>query len=303
MPSISCTVPTIPARPCQLACHAAITIRPWWRSDATARASSRSARPGKALSSDRSARRWTRARSMSCPTRGSGCRSRTTRPRGSERSGSGCCAMPAWRRRGSRRTRRSARSCARRDVLLARAAAAGTSPLARARLRRAFERVVAEANRAIERLNAEAPTDRQHRRPLDPEAELARLEAAFRRLTAAARAPHARNGKRTPLRWPFVSWGARIRPISVDSGWFGPPDRPSMAVTCHPMHAMRPAGPACARPGSPSSGSRRRLRPRTTRSAVGEVLPVLVAAHDQDQRGQQAEHGLGDREPDLLVHR
>ena len=68
---------------------------------------------------------------------------------------------------------------ARRDVLLARAAAAGTSPLARARLRRAFEHVVAEANRAIERLNAEAPTDRQHRRPLDPAAELARLEAAF----------------------------------------------------------------------------------------------------------------------------
>ena len=66
------------------------------------------------------------------------------------------------------------------DVLLARAAAARTSPLARARLRRTFERVVAEANRAIERLNAEAPTDRQHRRPLDPEAELARLEAAFR---------------------------------------------------------------------------------------------------------------------------
>ena len=47
-------------------------------------------------------------------------------------------------------------------------------------MRGAFERVVAEANRAIERLNAEAPTDRQHRRPLDPEAELARLEAAFR---------------------------------------------------------------------------------------------------------------------------
>ena len=66
------------------------------------------------------------------------------------------------------------------DVLLARAAAARTSPLARARLRGAFERVVAEANQAIERLNAEAPTDRQHRRLLDPEAELARLEAAFR---------------------------------------------------------------------------------------------------------------------------
>ena len=67
----------------------------------------------------------------------------------------------------------------RRDAQLARAAAAGSSPLARARSRRAFERVVAEANRAIERLNAEAPTDRQHRRPLDPEAELARLEAGF----------------------------------------------------------------------------------------------------------------------------
>ena len=68
---------------------------------------------------------------------------------------------------------------AERDVLLAQAAAAGPSPLARARLRRAFERLVAEANRAIARLNAEAPTDRQHRRPLNPEAELARLEAAF----------------------------------------------------------------------------------------------------------------------------
>ena len=68
---------------------------------------------------------------------------------------------------------------AHRDALLARAAAARTSPLARARLREAFERVIAEANRAIERLNAEAPTDRQHRRPLDPTAELARLEAAF----------------------------------------------------------------------------------------------------------------------------
>ena len=37
----------------------------------------------------------------------------------------------------------------------------------------------ARRTRAIERLNAEAPTDRQHRRPLNPEAELARLEAAF----------------------------------------------------------------------------------------------------------------------------
>jgi len=68
----------------------------------------------------------------------------------------------------------------RREMLLARAAAAGTSSLARARMRRAIERVVSEANRAIERLNAEAPTDRQHRRPLDPETERARLEAAYR---------------------------------------------------------------------------------------------------------------------------
>ena len=68
---------------------------------------------------------------------------------------------------------------AERDVLLARAPAVRTSPLARARVRRAFERVVVEANRAIERLNAEAPTDRQHRRPRDLETELARLEAAF----------------------------------------------------------------------------------------------------------------------------
>ncbi len=52
------------------------------------------------------------ARSTSCHTRGSGCRSRTTPRPGSARSGSGCCAMRAWRRRGSRRTRRSA-TCSR----------------------------------------------------------------------------------------------------------------------------------------------------------------------------------------------
>lgn len=65
-----------------------------------------------------------------------------------------------------------------RDALLARAAAA--LPLSRPRLRRELEGIVASANRAIERLNSEAPTDRQHRRPLDLEAELERLEAAFR---------------------------------------------------------------------------------------------------------------------------
>jgi hypothetical protein len=36
-----------------------------------------------------------------------------------------------------------------------------------------------EVNRAIERVNAEAPTDRQHRRLLDPGEAGDRLERAF----------------------------------------------------------------------------------------------------------------------------
>jgi hypothetical protein len=64
-----------------------------------------------------------------------------------------------------------------RDALLARAVGAGG--LARPRLRRELEGIVTSANRAIERLNAEAPTQRQHRRLLDVEQELTRLEAAF----------------------------------------------------------------------------------------------------------------------------
>jgi hypothetical protein len=66
---------------------------------------------------------------------------------------------------------------AKRDALLGRAPRTGvlTRPTARAELRR----IVFEANRSIERLNAEAPTDRQHRRPLDVDVELAALEAAF----------------------------------------------------------------------------------------------------------------------------
>lgn len=39
--------------------------------------------------------------------------------------------------------------------------------------------IVEAANRAIERVNAEAPTDRQHRRPLDLAAEAERLERAL----------------------------------------------------------------------------------------------------------------------------
>jgi len=50
---------------------------------------------------------------------------------------------------------------------------------AKARLRAELTRLVGDANRAILRLNSEAPTPRQHRRPVDPAALLARLEAAF----------------------------------------------------------------------------------------------------------------------------
>jgi hypothetical protein len=53
------------------------------------------------------------------------------------------------------------------------------SMLARDRLRREYLASVHAANRAIERVNAEAPTDRQHRRPLDANGEVERLERAF----------------------------------------------------------------------------------------------------------------------------
>jgi hypothetical protein len=53
------------------------------------------------------------------------------------------------------------------------------SPLAQQRARGELRRIVAAANAAIVRLNSKAPTDRQHRRPLDPVREVARLEAAF----------------------------------------------------------------------------------------------------------------------------
>ncbi|MFL5672562.1 MAG: DUF1992 domain-containing protein [Chloroflexota bacterium] len=55
------------------------------------------------------------------------------------------------------------------------------SPLSHARARADLRTIVAAANAAVERLNSEAPTDRQHRRPLDLDRELARLEAAFGR--------------------------------------------------------------------------------------------------------------------------
>lgn len=50
------------------------------------------------------------------------------------------------------------------------------SLVARRRERARLRDLVAEANRVIARLNAEAPTPRQHRRPVDVEALLAKLE-------------------------------------------------------------------------------------------------------------------------------
>ena len=66
----------------------------------------------------------------------------------------------------------------RRDAIHARAG--GASPIGRAQLRRELERLVIEINAAIARLNAEAPTDRQHRRPLDVAEELSRLDGPAR---------------------------------------------------------------------------------------------------------------------------
>jgi hypothetical protein len=65
---------------------------------------------------------------------------------------------------------------AERDALLERAPR--TSAIGRPRDRAELRRVVEAANRAITRLNHEAPTYRQHRTPLDLEADLATLADA-----------------------------------------------------------------------------------------------------------------------------
>jgi hypothetical protein len=64
------------------------------------------------------------------------------------------------------------------DRLIARAPR--MSALGRLRARDELRRLVDATNRAMVRVNIEAPTDRQHRRPLDIEVELARFEAAAR---------------------------------------------------------------------------------------------------------------------------
>lgn len=65
-----------------------------------------------------------------------------------------------------------------RDRLLARAPR--LSPLGRSRARAELTRLVDATNRAIVRVDIEAPTDRQQRRLLDPDVELARFERAAR---------------------------------------------------------------------------------------------------------------------------
>ena len=65
-----------------------------------------------------------------------------------------------------------------RDRFLARAPR--LTPRGRARARTELTRLVDAANRAIVRVNIEAPTDRQQRRLLDRDVELARFERAAR---------------------------------------------------------------------------------------------------------------------------
>ncbi len=66
-----------------------------------------------------------------------------------------------------------------RDAILARAAAGpAPSESTRCRDRGALEELVARINASIARVNAEAPTDRQHRRPLTLDDEIARYDEA-----------------------------------------------------------------------------------------------------------------------------
>jgi hypothetical protein len=53
------------------------------------------------------------------------------------------------------------------------------SPHGLRRARAELAAIVEAANRAIARVNSEAPTDRQHRRPVDPAAEAERLDRAI----------------------------------------------------------------------------------------------------------------------------
>jgi len=67
---------------------------------------------------------------------------------------------------------------ARRDAILARAAASVPSTLARRRAHIELDSLVQQINAAIARVNAEAPSARQHRRPLNLADELHRYDEA-----------------------------------------------------------------------------------------------------------------------------
>ncbi len=159
--------------PCQLACHGArYALAMPVAATRRRRARARSDRPGRASSSARSARRWTRARSRpAVPGSAAADRGRlgrrrvgdgpsdaSQRRRGAalDRVGQGGPPPAGPARRADRRPRRTTARAVR-----------GAADLTA---------LVGEINRAIARVNAEAPTDRQHRRPLDLEAELARLD-------------------------------------------------------------------------------------------------------------------------------
>jgi hypothetical protein len=66
-----------------------------------------------------------------------------------------------------------------RELILERASRSG--PLSRGRYREQLRNLVKEVNRLVLVLNHEAPSDRQHRRPLDLEAEMAALEQRWPR--------------------------------------------------------------------------------------------------------------------------
>ena len=172
--------------PCRIAIPSAPT-RPSRRANASARR----------WSSARSGRRSRRAASTRFRTRAAACRSRMTRRQVIERWPIACSGTRASRRAGSKPTRPFARSWTNAtDCSLGRRAC---RQLARPRAREEMRRLVEAANRAILRVNIEAPTDRQQRRSLDLEVELARFErateAASRSRATKSRSSAVRRGR------------------------------------------------------------------------------------------------------------
>ena len=185
-------------------------------SDATARASSRSARRGKASSSARSARRWRRAGSTSCRIQGERLPLVDDSAAGEWALAYRMLREPASHRPGSRPTRRSAGPAAAGRAAGARGCrghvAAGSrtvAPWVRAP-RRGGER----RDRAAQRRGADgSPASTA----AGPRGGAGAARGGVRRLTPADRAPHARYGQRTPPQWPVWIVG---RTNSTDFGRF-----------------------------------------------------------------------------------